>query len=58
MGGGFKLSADMVALSVPITFAACGFSFMIYRAFAYDPEWTRGVTPETQEAAKMGETYR
>ena len=30
---------DVLALSVPVTFAACAFSFVVFRAFAYDPEW-------------------
>lgn len=30
--------ADIVALSVPIAFAASAFSFVVFRAFAYDPE--------------------
>lgn len=30
---------DVLALSIPVTFAACAFSFVVFRAFAYDPEW-------------------
>mmetsp|Transcript_976 Transcript_976/g.2119 ORF Transcript_976/g.2119 Transcript_976/m.2119 type:complete len:81 (-) Transcript_976:390-632(-) len=56
--GGKGIPADVVALSVPIAFAAGAFSFVIYRAFAYDPEWTNGITPETPEAVKKGEVYR
>lgn len=33
------IPADIVALAVPVSLASMGFSFMIYRAFAYDPEW-------------------
>mmetsp|Transcript_66873 Transcript_66873/g.146592 ORF Transcript_66873/g.146592 Transcript_66873/m.146592 type:complete len:82 (-) Transcript_66873:254-499(-) len=58
MGGAKGVPADVVALMVPITFAASGFSFMVYRAFAYDPEWTTGITPETKAAATKGDVYR
>lgn len=33
------IPVDIVALAVPVTAAACAFSFVIFRAFAYDPEW-------------------
>mmetsp|Transcript_25324 Transcript_25324/g.44212 ORF Transcript_25324/g.44212 Transcript_25324/m.44212 type:complete len:81 (+) Transcript_25324:45-287(+) len=50
---------DIAALSVPITFAACGFSFMIFRAFAFDPEWTSGMQfYEKPESEDMGKNYR
>ncbi len=47
-----------MALAVPVCFAASAFSFVIFRAFAYDPEWTNGITPETAERAKKGDVYR
>jgi len=49
---------DLVALAVPVAMAFGAFSFVVYRAFAFDPEWTNGITQETAAAAKKGDTYR
>lgn len=55
--GGFKFSADLMALSVPLAFAATAFSTMVYRVVHVDPETTKGITPENAEAVKKGEVY-
>ncbi|KAG2429117.1 hypothetical protein HYH02_014155 [Chlamydomonas schloesseri] len=52
------IPADILALSVPIVFAAGAFSTMLYRVIRHDPEQTAGITPETAEAAKKGEQFK
>jgi len=56
--GGFKLTADLLALAVPCAFAATAFSTLIVRSFVQDPEISAGIPEETLEAAKKGTTYR
>ncbi|KAG1671178.1 hypothetical protein FOA52_010114 [Chlamydomonas sp. UWO 241] len=57
MGAGKGIPPDIIALAVPVSFAATAFCYTIYRAFAYDPEWSRGITPETEAAAQTGRFY-
>mmetsp|Transcript_19279 Transcript_19279/g.33275 ORF Transcript_19279/g.33275 Transcript_19279/m.33275 type:complete len:93 (+) Transcript_19279:102-380(+) len=51
---------DVIALSLPMFVAACGFGTMIGRAFIVDPEWSNtGVEwYEKEEAADVGKFYR
>eukprot|EP00201_Polytomella_parva_P001650 CAMPEP_0175078370 /NCGR_PEP_ID=MMETSP0052_2-20121109/24065_1 /TAXON_ID=51329 ORGANISM="Polytomella parva, Strain SAG 63-3" /NCGR_SAMPLE_ID=MMETSP0052_2 /ASSEMBLY_ACC=CAM_ASM_000194 /LENGTH=77 /DNA_ID=CAMNT_0016348253 /DNA_START=56 /DNA_END=289 /DNA_ORIENTATION=- len=52
------LPADVMALTVPVGFAAAAFSTWVYRLVRVDPEATQGITEETQAAADRGSYYR
>eukprot|EP00798_Chlamydomonas_sp_ICE-L_P015485 gene15485-21570_t len=58
MGGKHAIGPDVVALSIPIGLAFVGFSTIVFRAFAYDPEWTNGLTQEDEAATNKGDVYR
>lgn len=52
------LNADTIALSIPITFAASGFIFMIIKTLTLDPDMSRKSNwYEKEDAEYIGKRY-
>eukprot|EP00201_Polytomella_parva_P009877 CAMPEP_0175065620 /NCGR_PEP_ID=MMETSP0052_2-20121109/16036_1 /TAXON_ID=51329 ORGANISM="Polytomella parva, Strain SAG 63-3" /NCGR_SAMPLE_ID=MMETSP0052_2 /ASSEMBLY_ACC=CAM_ASM_000194 /LENGTH=75 /DNA_ID=CAMNT_0016332195 /DNA_START=33 /DNA_END=260 /DNA_ORIENTATION=+ len=52
------IPADVMALTVPVAFAATAFTAWVYRLIKVDPEASYGITEETQANADKGAYYR